>query len=183
MARRHRQLPEDLLDIAQRLSMARETLSAIESDELRQRVQRAVQLAPGSQRRSVATVPMGLIAAPLTVSLVLASGVGVALAGGSQNGGSQGGDGNAGNCQYNGSWTKSYSWWVTKKWELQESLTWNGKDLTAYISYTEPSWSYKWGSGSTYNIKGTSYTATAPYKTPSLTVNANGAPYTVSITW
>ena len=164
--------------------MARASATELELDELRQRVHRRAEQGRGSQHRSrFASVPMTFVAAPLTLGLVLVSGVGVAIAGGQDGGGSDGGHGNAGDCQYGNDWTKDYEWKVTDHWTLHETLTWDGKDLTTHIDYSQPSWSYKFGNGSTYNVKSDSYTTTAPYHTPSLTVTADHAPYTVSITW
>ena len=165
--------------------MARATPSAFELDELRQRVHARVELGQRSQHRSrFAQAPLTFVAAPLTVGLVLVSGVGVAIAGGHDgNGDGEGGHGEAGDCQYENEWTKDYEWQDGKHGKVDETLTWDGKKLTTHIDYSQGSWSYKFGNGPTYNIKSKSYTTTAPYHAPSLTVTANGAPYTISITW
>jgi len=80
-------LPEDVRDIAERLTEARVTLSPLELDELRGRVQRRVARSP--KPRHLGGLRRGWLAGLLAATLMLSSGVGVVLAGSSLGGGSQ----------------------------------------------------------------------------------------------
>src|SRR5208283_5484895 len=89
------QLPEDLRDIAARLSAARVTPTPLELDELRRRVHGRAARAP-RQRGLAGALRAKAVAGLLTVGLMLTAGAGVVLATGSFNGGS-GGSSSVGN--------------------------------------------------------------------------------------
>jgi uncharacterized protein YceK len=185
-------LPEDLRDIAARLSAARSTPSALELDELRRRVHGRVGRAGRTpQRRSFARVlRMNFVAVMLTMGLVLTSGVGVVLAGQSFGGGGDSntygntsfkGYENASWCQYHGPWSSSWSG-KTKHSSWTVSVVWDCKHLTVHFSCGE-SFGYKFGNGSTYDIKETSYTTTAPNGASGLTFNTDGSTVTLPFSW
>lgn len=78
--------PEDLRDIAQRLTEARPTLSAFELDDLRGRVHGRV-TRPSAGRRAVGRFRRSTLVAILASALMLTSGAGVVIAAGSFGGG------------------------------------------------------------------------------------------------
>ena len=183
MSQYDEQLPEDLRDVAARLSAARPTPTPLELDGLRQRIQarhaRAARAGTAHKPRGLARVlRMRAVAVMLTLGLTLSSGVGVVLACESL---SPGGGGtwtwpsppqNASWCQYHGKWSYTDSW-KTKHSTLTVLWVWDCKHLTVTIWCGEP-FRFNWGSGSWTDGEPASYTATAPGETSGLVVSADG---------
>ena len=82
------QLPEDVRDIAERLTEARVALSPLELDELRGRIHRRV--TRSSKRRGMGTLRRSSLAAILAAALMLTSGAGAVIAAGYFGGNSDG---------------------------------------------------------------------------------------------
>lgn len=186
------QLPEDLRDIAERLSAARVTPSRFELDDLYQRVHGRVDRRRGplrGRRRSTAALRMNLVAAALTLGLVLTSGVGVVLAsewfgGGSNTYGDinfKGYDDADCHVERYGDWSSSYSW-KTRDSTLNVTVVWDCQYLTVHITCGDPI-SYKWGSGPWNDTKKESYTTTGSSGTPDFRVTAGGSTHTLPFTW
>jgi uncharacterized repeat protein (TIGR02543 family) len=182
-------LPEDLRDIAERLSAARVTLSPLELDDLRRRVHGRAGRPRRAPRGSFARALRGhLVAVVLTLGLVLTSGVGVVLASDSFGGHGPQPYGNvwqdtnfhfpkfASFCQYIGKKTWTYSW-HTPHGILTLILLWDCRFLTYHIYCSQP-FGFRWGdTGPWYDTKLTSYTGTAPNSDPGLAVNIGGVTY------
>jgi len=161
------QLPEDLRDIAARLSAARVTPSALELDELRRRVHARSARAPRRERRGLAgALRVRAVAGLLTVGLMLTTGAGVVLATGSFNGGGGGGNnvGNvwqttsfhhekgAGYCQYDN--PKTYTYYVHAGHKVfLVLLTWECGHLRVHIECGQP-FGFQWGNGQWYDYGG-----------------------------
>ncbi len=182
-------LPEDLRDIAARLSAARVTPNPLELDELRRRVQGRVAGGGSTRQRRglVRVLRMNFVAVLLTSGLVMTTGVGVVLASGA-NGGSISNSYNesASSCQYKKPWSKTYTEWPTKTTKLTVNLVWNGTKLTGSINYSgSGGFTYQFAGSSAHTVTGTnaSVSFTAPSGTPSLTVTAAGVKYTFPITY
>ena len=159
MSQYDEQLPEDLRDIAERLSAARVTLSPLE------------------------------LAVALTLGLVLTSGVGVVFACDSLGGqGPQQPYGNvwqdtdfhhpplAWYCQYVGKKTWTYSW-HTPHGVVTVIFVWDCRFLYYHIYCSQP-FGFRWGNGPSDDAKLTSYTGVAPNDSGSgLAVTIAGATY------
>jgi uncharacterized repeat protein (TIGR02543 family) len=179
----HERFPEDVRDIASRLSEARVVPTEFELDELKQRIfRRAARAARVPKAASFArAMRMKLVAVPLTVALTLSAGVGVVFA--CENLGSGGGGSwkwpsppsSASWCQYKGPWSYSDSW-KTKHSTLTVLWFWDCKHLTVTISCG--SWfGFKWGGGA-WGDELTSFTSTAPSVTSGLTIDTDGTAFT-----
>lgn len=186
MSRYDNQLPEDLRGIAERLTAARVTPSEFELDALRQRVHSRAQRNAGEERwhRSATAARMNLAGGALTVGLVLASGSGVAVAGGTTGtigwfGG--GGIRNAALCENDAPWTNSYSYKPKAKNPLTVTLTWSGITLKVAIKYTG-TYTYQFAGGPVHTAFGP-ISVTAPSGAKSLTIVANGQTETIAITY
>jgi uncharacterized repeat protein (TIGR02543 family) len=183
--------PEDLRDIAARLSAARETPSPLELDELHQRVHaRARGGRRSTQRRGLAgTLRTNFVAVALTLGLMSTSGVGVVLASGSFGGSGPDRIGRvwfdthfdhrpppfASFCQYFGKKTSTYTW-HTKHSILTVILFFDCRFLHFHIICGVP-FGYKFGGGPWYDTKLTSYDGTAPINSAGLTITADGSTY------
>jgi uncharacterized repeat protein (TIGR02543 family) len=186
------QLPEDLRDIAARLSAARVTPTPLELDELRRRVHGRVGRAGRSpQRRGFAgALRTKLVAVCLTLGLTMTTGVGVVLACDSFGGGGQNQFGNvwqttsfrhdhdASYCQYHGPETWSYSW-RTRHSILTVFYVWDCKHLTVFFQCGEP-FGFRWDNGGWNDTDLTSYNSVAPNEDSALTVTVDGVTYTLS---
>jgi hypothetical protein len=181
------QLPEDVRDIAARLSAARATPSPLELDELRRRVHgRAARPGNAPQRRGFARVMRrNFVAALLTAGLVMTTGVGVVLASGANNGSiSTSQNESASNCQYHKPWSKSYSEWPKNGGTLTVNLVWDGTKLTGSIKYTGTGgFTYQFAGSGSHTVTGSSTSFTAPSGTPSLSVTAGTSTYVFPITY
>jgi uncharacterized repeat protein (TIGR02543 family) len=177
------ELPEDIRDIAARLSAARANPTPLELDELRRRVHgRAARAPQGRGLRQV--LRNRFVAVMLTMGLVFSSGVGVVLACSSVSSGG-GSDWtwpislqNASWCQYHGSQTYTYSW-HTKHTILTVDLFWDCKHLTVGIHCGEP-FNFQWGGGGWNDVDLDSYSSTAPNLSSPLTISTDGSTYLIS---
>ncbi len=156
------QLPEDLRDIAARLSAARVTPTPLELDELRRRVHGRAARAP-RQRGLAGALRVKAVAGLLTVGLMLTAGAGVVLATGSFNGGS-GGSNSVGNvwqttsfhnekdaswCQYDT--PKTYTYYVHAGHKVfTVLLTWVCGHLHVHIECGQ-AFGFHWGDGRWYD--------------------------------
>ena len=191
MSEHDSQLPEDLRDIAERLSAARVTPSRFELDELYQRVYVRFERggSPWRGRRFAGVLRMNLVAAVLTVGLVLTSGVGVVLASEWFGGGSntyqdvnfKGYDDADCKVENSGSWSSSYSW-KTHDSTLYVNVVWNCKYLTIHVTCGDPI-SYQWGGGSWTDTKSESYTTIGSSGIPDFSVTSGGTTHTLPFTW
>jgi hypothetical protein len=191
MSEHDSQLPEDLRDIAERLSAARVTPSRFELDELYQRVYVRFERggSPWRGRRFAGVLRMNLVAAVLTLGLVLTSGVGVVLASEWFGGGSntyqdvnfKGYDDADCKVENSGSWSSSYSW-KTHDSTLYVNVVWNCKYLTIHVTCGDPI-SYEWGGGSWTDTKSESYTTIGSSGIPDFSVTAGGTTHTLPFTW
>jgi hypothetical protein len=191
MSQHDGQLPEDLREIAERLSAARETPSPFELDELCRRVYWAVERGGSLPRRGrfAALVRMKFVAAALTVGLVLTSGVGVVLASEWFGGGSntyqdvnfKGYDNADCHVEHNGEWSSNYSW-KTHDSTLYVNVVWNCEYLTVHVTCGDPI-TYKWGNGSWYDTKKESYTTIGYSGTSGFSVTAGGTTHTLPFSW
>ena len=177
-------LPEDLRDIAARLSEARVEPTALELDELSRRVYvRAMRAGKAPKRRGIARVlQMKAVAIMLASGLMLSSGVGVVLACETL---SSGGGGtwkwpapppNASWCQYHGPWSYTDSW-KTKHTTLTVLWFWDCKHLTITIWCGEP-FRFNWGSGPWVDGFPASYSTQAPGVNSGLVVDTDGSTFT-----
>jgi len=191
MSEHDSQLPEDLRDIAERLSAARVTPSRFELDELYQRVYARFERgeSPWRRGRFAAVLRMNLVASVLTLGLVLTSGVGVVLASEWFGGGSntyqdvnfKGYDDADCKVENSGSWSSSYSW-KTNDSTLKAYVVWNCKYLTIHVTCGDPI-TYKWGNGSWYDTKQESYTTIGSSGTSAFSVTAGGTTHTLPFSW
>jgi len=188
MSRQEEHFPEDVRDIAARLSAARVEPDALELDELRRRVHgRAQRAARAPRRRGLAHVlRMNFVAVALTTGLVFSSGVGVVLA--CTGGAPPPPPGSSSSCQYNQWWTKTGSWPSSDKGTLSVTETWSASKLVVTITYVPPKgtaygFTYQFSGGSSVNVTSESVTVTAPKNTPSLTVTAGGTTYDFTFTY
>ena len=190
MSQHDGQLPEDLRDIAERLSAARETPTPFELDELCRNVYWRVARGGNSERRGrfVPRMRTNLVAAALTVGLVLTSGVGVVLAdewfgGGGNTYESTGfyNDKDSSYCEYYGKHEHDYSW-KNNGSTVDVDLVWDCKHLIVYIKCGK-GFGYGFGGGPTYDTKLTAYSTTAPYGSSGLNVYEGGSKYTIPFTW
>ena len=181
------QLPEDVRDIAARLSAARATPTPLELDALRRRVHgRAARSAGAVPRRGYArAMRRNIVAALLTGGLVMTTGVGVVLASGANTGSiSTSQNESASNCQYHKPWSKTYSEWPKKGGTLTVDLVWDGTKLTGSIKYTgSGGFTYQFAGSGSHSVSGSSTSFTAPGGTPSLSVTAGGSTYVFPITY
>jgi hypothetical protein len=192
MSRHEGELPEDLRDIAARLSAARVTPSRLELDDLCRRVYARVERAEGSPRRGrlVGRLRMNFAAVMLTLGLVLTSGAGVVLASGSLGGGDsntfhtlsfKGDDYSTCYVEHEGSWSSTYSW-KTKHSTLYMTVVWDCRNVTIHVTCGDPT-TYKWESGPSYDSKHTSYVTTAAGGTKTFSVTADGSTHTVPFSY
>ena len=191
MSEHDSQLPEDLRDIAERLSAARVTPSRFELDELYQRVYVHFERggSPWRGRRFAGVLRMNLVAAVLTLGLVLTSGVGVVLASEWFGGGSntfqdvnfKGYDDADCKVENSGAWSSSYSW-KTHDSTLYVNVVWNCKYLTIHVTCGDPI-SYEWGGGSWTDTKSESYTTIGSSGIPDFSVTAGGTTHTLPLSW
>jgi len=192
MSQHDDQLPEDLRDIAARLSAARATPTALELDELRRRVHARVGRAGRSPQRHgfAGALRTKLVAVLLTMGLVLTSGAGVVLASESFGFGGPNPFGNvwqsfgfhhdkyASWCQYHGPQTWTHSW-RTRHSILTVIMFWDCRFLTVHFFCGEP-FGFRWGEGPWYDTRLTSYTATSSDPNSPLAVTVDGVTYTLN---
>ena len=183
MSQHGEHLPEDLRDIAARLSAARVRPNPLELDELRQRVDRRAARAAASprRRRLAGALRMNFVASALTSALVLTSGAGVVLA--CTGGGQQPPPGSSSNCEYNQWWTKTGTWPPG----LTVTETWKNSVLTLAVTYVPPphtayGFKYQFAGKGLVTVTSESITLTAPTVPGSLTVYAGGQTYVFSYT-
>jgi hypothetical protein len=201
-------LPEDLQDIANRLSAARATPSALELDELRRRVHgRAARRGSAPRRSLAAALRRNTLVAALTGALVLFSGVGVVIAsesfgghgGDSHSGDSHGGDNNvfqttslhgdnnASFCQYHGPGEHRYRFRTRHGW-VDVDVVWDCRHFHFHFDFAPDrgfrygGFDYRFGNGPSYGSKDQSYDTTADPGTPSVTVDCDGSQFTVPLT-
>jgi hypothetical protein len=178
-------LPEDLREIAARLSAARVTPNPLDLDELRQRVHgRARRVAAAPRRRRLASaLRMNFVASALTSTLVLTSGAGVVLA--CTGGGSPPPPpGWSSSCQYNRWWTKTGTWSPG----LTVTETWSNNKLKVTITNDPPkpqskSFTYAFGPNGPSGSATGSITVTAPAGTTTLHVTADGKSYSFTFSY
>ncbi len=182
------QLPEDVRDIAERLLAVRATPSPLELDDLRRRVHGRLARPGRSPRRGgfARALRMNVIAAFLTLGLVLTSGVGVVLACTSLGGS---GPSNptwpitvpsASWCQYHGPWTGSWSW-KGDKGTVEVDITWDCKHLTGTIKCDGKPIKWQWQGGPNNDVDSTSVTSVGPSGSTWLHVGADGTAGTANI--
>ena len=191
-------LPEDVRDIAERLTEARATLSPLESDELRGRVRRRV--GRSSKERRFGGLRRSWLAGILAGTLMLSSGAGVVVAAGYFGGGdshvfdgfSFRHDRDSSFCQYHGPVT------ITRVIPtffglLIITITFDcGHVISVHISFIpfhfpphhhgDDDWfGWRFGDGPEQTTKGPSVSTTAPSGTTAMTITANGSSYTFPI--
>ncbi len=180
MARFDDQLPDDVRDIAERLSASRATFTPLELDELRQRVQQRAQRAPG--RRGLAgRMHARWVAVLLAAGLLLTSGAGVVIACESVGGGGSQTFGttsfhharDASWCQYHGPYTRVIHI-DTRHGVITVTIVWDCRHMHVHFDYGFPfNWRFgdgDWNHGSDGD---------APDGTSYVTVSADGSTYTV----
>jgi uncharacterized repeat protein (TIGR02543 family) len=183
------QLPEDLRDIAARLSAARVTPTALELDELRRRVH-ARGARPPRPRGLAGALRIKAVAGLLTAGLMLTTGAGVVLATGTFNGGS-GGNGGVGNvwqttsfhherdaswCQYDT--PKTYTYYVHAGHRIfTVLLTWDCGHLRVHIECGQP-FGFHWGDGGWTDSGGGGGDWTSPDPNWPLTITTGGWTWT-----
>jgi hypothetical protein len=178
-------LPEDLHDIAARLSAARVMPSALELDELRRRARRA-QVRPSIARSGLTSALRSkFVAVALTLGLVGTSGVGVGLAFGDLGGGSNTFQTTSLHDKYVNdicvSKSGTYSWKL-KRGTLTVLWLWDCHHMTVHFACNEP-FRWKFGSGPWDEATLTSFSVTAPTGTPELTLSADGSTYALPFSW
>src|ERR1035441_10315580 len=183
-------LPEDLRDIAARLSAARVNPSPLELDELRRRVHgRAGRAARSPQRGGFARVlRMNVVAAMLTVGLVLSSGVGIVFACTALGGGGSSNPTwpitleNASWCQYHHSWEGQWSW-KTKHSTVYVTVDWDCKHLTGTITCNGKPIQWQWAGQGTNDVDKTSVSTTGPSNSTWLKVTVDGTVGTANFSY
>jgi hypothetical protein len=181
------QFPEDLRDIAARLSQARTTPSSLELDGLRQQIHGRVARAQRAPKRSgFARLRMNVLAVFLTAGLVLTSGTGIVLACTVLGGG---GTSNptwpitlphADWCEYHGPWTGEWSW-KGKTGTVYVSVTWDCKHLWGTISCNGKPITWQWDGGPNNDANVVSVTTSGPNGAKWLHVGADGTTGTANI--
>ena len=185
-------LPEDIREIAARLSAARETATPLELDGLRRRVhgsaRRAGAMRPRGRLRRV--LGMNFVAALLASGLMLTSGAAVVIASGSIGGGSYSktwqntsfyGHDSASYCEYYKKWSQSYSY-NDHNSIIHVLVTWDCHRLHFHFTCSKP-FEYKVGSGGWYDVKESSYDVDAPAGTPQLSLKLGNDTYTAPFSW
>jgi len=183
MARFDDQLPDDVREIAKRLSASRATFTALELDELRQRVQRRAERAPRN-RGWLARVHARWVAVLLATGLALSSGAGVVIACESVGGGGQTFDTtsfhdmrDASWCQYHGPYTQVLHI-NTRHGVITIVIVWDCRHLQVHFDGGFPfDWRFD-GGGWNHDSD-----ATAPDGTGGMTVSVDGSTYTVPFAW
>jgi hypothetical protein len=169
-------LPQDLHDIAARLSAALR-------EHIHGRVLRA-QRAP--KRRGFARLRMNLVAGFLTSGLLLSSGAGVVLACTELGGG---GPSNptwpitlpsASWCQYHGPWTGAWQWHGDHGW-VYVYVTWNCKQLTGTITCDGKPIRWQWDGGPNNQVDADSVSSNGPIGAKWLHIGADGTAGTANI--
>lgn len=183
MDHREQQRPDDVREIAARLTAARETLSPHELDDLRRRVGRRV--GRGPRRGRLARWRTKWVAAVLATGLMLTTGAGVVIACSSIGGGSNTYDPisfhnmrDASFCQYRGPFTRTYTI-KTRHGILVVVIVWDCRHLTIHFVYGDP-FSWRWNGGGPWS---SSFDATAPNDVSGLTVSTDGTSYSFPFSW
>ena len=188
MSEHDEHLPEDLRDIAARLSAARVTPSPLEIDELRRRHGRRGGARRSRQGRGFARVlRTNLVAASLTLGLVLTSGVGLVLASSEFSRG--GGEKefhwpikleDSSHCEYHSPWTHDWSW-RTRHSFVFVIVTFDCRHVIVHIRCGDRPIEWQWGGGPMQDANLESITSTGPNGTPWLKVITDGTTETMSI--
>jgi hypothetical protein len=189
MDRHDDHLPEDLRDVAGRLRESRAQLTPLELDQLRSRVHRRVDRGAAPRRsRFVAILRMNLVAAALTVGLVLTSGVGAVIASQSLGGGTNTFSAtnfnhptNSAGCQYHGPYTWTFTFQSKHHSTLTITLTWDCRKLTYDFECAKGITSYQFDSTPAVWPRSTSASGTAPTGLSSTTVTFDGTTVTLPI--
>lgn len=198
MSRFDEHLPEDLRDIAERLTQARPTLSPLELDELHGRVQRRAERA--SRGKFLGRVRKGSLAGVLAGTLMLTSGAGAVIAATSLGGGSHtyattslSHSSNASFCQYHGPFTFTRVI-LTRSGLLIIRAVWDCQRLSVSITFFpfHPiirgqggnvggfTWAFTGdGSPKIGSTDSPTVDTTAPTGTTGMTVNTNGQSFTL----
>lgn len=177
------QLPDDVRDIAERLSASRATFTPLELDALRQRVQMRVKRAP-ARRGMVARMRARWVAVLLAAGLTLSSGAGVVLACTSIGGGSQTFDTtsfhyarDASYCQYHGPFTQTL-YIRTPHGIITIVVVWDCRRLHIHFDSGFP-FNWRFGDGGWSN----SNDGYGPEGTSGVTVSVGGSTYTQPFSW
>jgi len=146
------QLPDDVRDIAERLSMSRATFTPLELDELRHRLQKRAQRAP-SRRGLLGRMHAKWVAVLLAAGLLLSSGAGVVIACESV-----GGDGgqtfgttsfhdarDASFCEYHGPYTKVVHI-HTRRGDITITIVWDCRHVHVHFDHHFP-FNWRFGDG------------------------------------
>ena len=189
-------LPEDVREIAERLTQARATLSPLESDELRGRIHRRSTRAPRVRRTG--RFRRSSLAAILAAALMLSCSAGAVIAAG-YFGGNDGGfryvfqelsfahDHDASYCQYHGPITVT-RYIPTPFGVFIVTITYDcGRVIDVHISFIPfsphghaiPPFFWRFDNGPQQTANGTSVSTTAPTATTAMTITENGATYTL----
>ncbi|HWI21241.1 MAG TPA: hypothetical protein VNT22_01360 [Baekduia sp.] len=187
MSKNDDRIPEDLADIAGRLSAGKATIEPSRRNELRERVRMAAIGSARSRRRLIAG-PMNFAVAALAAGAILTSSAGVVMAtsglGGSSHNNSWWGwpwhgHKDASSCQYKGPFTRTYTYRY-KQLVITVTVTWNCKHLKYSFSSNLP-FSYQYGNGPTHGFKSGSHQSTAPSGTSGVTIIFGGKKYTLPL--
>ena len=198
MARNEEHLPEDIRDIAARLTEARATLTPLEADELSGRVRRRVARAP---RRGARRLRRTSLAAILAAALMLTSGAGAVIAAGYFGGHSDGffggdsqvfqsfnfrHDRDASYCQYHGPQTITRViptffgiFIITITFDCGRVVDVHISFIPYHLPHQFPHWGYEFDGGNQQQTNNVSVSTTAPTGTSSMTLTENGQHYTV----
>lgn len=191
-------LPEDVRDIAERLTQARATLSPLELDDLRGRIHRRSTRAPRVRRTS--RFRRSSLAAILAAALMLTSGAGAVIAAG-YFGGSGGDryvfqelsfahDHDASFCQYHGPVTIT-RFIPTPFGLFIITITYDcGRVINVHITFIPfyphgfpphhiPPFFWRFDNGPQQGTNDNSVSTTAPTGTTGMTITENGATYTL----
>lgn len=191
-------IPEDLRDIAERLTEARAGFTPLELDELRTRVHRRV--SRPARRRGMGAFRRTSLAAILAAALMLSSGAGAVIAAGYFGGGSQvfqttsfRHDRDASYCQYHGPVT------ITRVIPtffglLIVTITFDcGRVISVHINFIPfpfphghghgLGFGWQFGNGPLQTTSGTSVSTTAPTGTTGMTITSNGSNYTLPFSY